>query len=300
MILPMQDIFSVRNIFNNELQKVTDWAKLEGFAPGFDDISIYRNTDKQGIWVGCLDNEPVGSIACVKYNSSYGFIGLFIVKKEFRNKGYGVRLWQHALNYLKEIQCIGLEAAPNRIDDYQKWGFKKSSITNRWKLFGYDQMPKNKFYKDTYPDFDVVPVADISSEAVLNYDSQREPSPRPHFLNDWLNNSYGTVKVLLDKNGMCHGFGRIRPCILKNNQRGLRIGPLLADTPPLAELLIRELIEESADEILLDCPGLNPYANYLLSNLGFLEISKTYRMYKGIQPPFPMNQVYGLACLELD
>ena len=116
----MHDNFSVRNISNNELQKVTDWAKLEGFAPGFDDISIYKNTDKQGIWVGCLDDEPVGSIACVKYNSSYGFIGLFIVKKEFRNKGYGVRLWQHALNYLKEIQCIGLEAAPNRIEDYQK------------------------------------------------------------------------------------------------------------------------------------------------------------------------------------
>ena len=40
-------------------------------------------------------------------------------------------------------------------------------------------------------------------------------------------------------------------------------------------------------------------ANYLLSSLGFEEISKTYRMYKGIQPTCPMNQVYGLACLEL-
>ncbi|MDA9747465.1 GNAT family N-acetyltransferase, partial [Prochlorococcus sp. AH-736-M13] len=52
-------------------------------------------------------------------------------------------------------------------------------------------------------------------------------------------------------------------------------------------------------QILLDCSNLNPYANYLLSSLGFEEISKTYRMYKGIQPPCPMNQVYGLACLEL-
>ena len=46
-----------------------------------------------------------------------------------------------------------------------------------------------------------------------------------------------------------------------------------------------------------DLEGQN--ANYLLSSLGFEEISKTYRMYKGIQPPCPMNQVYGLACLEL-
>ena len=134
---------------------------------------------------------------------------------------------------------------------------------------------------------------------MLNYDSQRQPSPRPHFLNDWLQNSFGSVKALLDNNGMCHGFGRIRPCILENDLQGFRIGPLLADTPPLAELLIRRLVGGLESEILLDCPSLNPYSNYLLSSLGFQEVSRTYRMYKGIQPPFPMNQVYGLACLEL-
>ena len=89
----MNKTFSIRLISNNEIDKVTDWAKLEGFAPGFDDISIYKNTDKQGIWVACLNNEPIGSIACVKYNEFYGFIGLFIVKKEFRNQGFGLLLW---------------------------------------------------------------------------------------------------------------------------------------------------------------------------------------------------------------
>ena len=295
----MLENFTIRNISNDDFQKVTDWARKEGFAPGLDDISIYKNTDTQGIWVGCLDGEPIGSIACVKYNSFYGFIGLFIVKKEYRNRGFGVRLWKHGLNYLKDTKCIGLEAAPKRINDYQKWGFKTSSITNRWKLYGYKDLPKNNFYKDINRDFKVVQGDLISSEAVLNYDSQREPSPRPHFLNDWLKNSFGIVKALVDANGMCHGFGRVRPCILQDNQKGWRIGPLLADTPPLAELLIRELSKGLDNEILLDCPGLNPYANYLLSNLGFHDISKTYRMYKGIQPPTPMNQVYGLACLEL-
>ena len=295
----MEEHFTIRNISNNELEKVTDWAKLEGFAPGIDDISIYKNTDKQGIWVGCLNDTPIGSIACVRYNSSYGFIGLFIVKKEFRNRGYGVKLWQHALHYLRDTNCIGLEAAPARLRDYEKWGFKKSSITNRWKLFGHGNLPKGKFYTDLSNSFKVVLGNQISTEAVINYDSPKEPSPRPHFLNDWLGNSFGTVKALVDVNGMCHGFGRIRPCILQDNKRGWRIGPLLADTPPLAEILIRQLVGELENEILLDCPSLNPYANYLLSNLGFCEISKTYRMYKGIQPPFPMNQVYGLACLEL-
>tara|TARA_Y100000589_G_scaffold221535_1_gene209101 strand:- start:8051 stop:8941 length:891 start_codon:yes stop_codon:yes gene_type:complete len=295
----MEENFTIRKITNLELQQVTGWAKSEGFAPGFDDISIYKNIDKEGIWVGCLENAPIGSISCVKYNKAYGFIGLFIVKKEFRKKGYGIKLWKHALNYLEDIECIGLEAAPMRLKDYQKWGFVTSSITNRWKLNGRKNLPKSNFYNDPRPSFKVVPGDQISSEAVLNYDSQREPSPRPHFLNDWLKNSIGIVKALVDDNNMCHGFGRIRPCMLQDNKTGWRIGPLLADTPPLAELLIRELVGNLENQILLDCPSLNPYANYLLSNLGFSEISKTYRMYKGAQPPFPMNQVYGLACLEL-
>jgi len=295
----MNENFSIRLIRSDEIIEVTDWARLEGFSPGFDDVSIYRNTDKQGVWVGCLDNNPIGCIACVKYNSSYGFIGLFIVKREFRNYGYGVKLWKHALDYLKNVECIGLEAAPDRLNDYRKWGFIKSSNTNRWQSNGFQDLPLSNFYKDEFHSFQVVPGTQISSEAVLNYDSQREPSPRPHFLNDWLKNSFGHVSALIDNNGMCHGFGRIRPCVLQNKNQGWRIGPLLADTPPLAELLIRKLVGDLDSKILLDCSSLNPYANYLLSNLGFKEISRTFRMYRGPKPSCQMNQVYGLACLEL-
>ena len=55
----MDKNFTIRTIANDDLDKVTNWAKLEGFAPGKDDISIYKNTDKQGVWVGCLNNIPV-------------------------------------------------------------------------------------------------------------------------------------------------------------------------------------------------------------------------------------------------
>ena len=36
-----------------------------------------------------------------------------------------------------------------------------------------------------------------------------------------------------------------------------------------------------------------------LKSLGFNPISHTLRMYKGKQPNISMNQIYGLACLEL-
>ena len=163
----MKEKFSIRLISTDEISDVTNWARLEGFSPGFDDVSIYRNTDKQGVWVGCLNEVPIGSIACVKYNSSYGFLGLFIVQKEYRNKGYGVSLWKHGLNYLKDIDCIGLEAAPLRIQDYQKWGFKKSSVTNRWKLYGNKNLPKFNFYKDSHSEFRAVSYTHLTLPTIV-------------------------------------------------------------------------------------------------------------------------------------
>ena len=80
---------------------------------------------------------------------------------------------------------------------------------------------------------------------------------------------------------------------------GWRIGPLLADTPPLAEILLRELVGQHSGVVLLDTPGLNQYSKYLFERLGFNEVSNTFRMYKGNQQKGSLSQVYGLACLEL-
>ena len=55
----MRENFSIRLISINEIPVVTNWARLEGFSPGMDDVSIYRNTDKQGLWVACLDDKPI-------------------------------------------------------------------------------------------------------------------------------------------------------------------------------------------------------------------------------------------------
>ena len=55
----MREKFSIRLISVNEIPEVTNWARIEGFSPGTDDLSIYRDTDKQGVWVGCLDDKPI-------------------------------------------------------------------------------------------------------------------------------------------------------------------------------------------------------------------------------------------------
>jgi ribosomal-protein-alanine N-acetyltransferase len=148
------------------------------------------------------------------------------------------------------------------------------------------------------PGLALVEAATLPDQVVQAYDAVREASPRPHFLRDWLDHPAGTVLALVDPLGQCHGFGRIRPCLLPQGS-GWRIGPLLADSPGLAELLLLGLLARHPGVVLLDAPGANPAAATLMGKLGFTTSSATLRMYRGEQPSVSLADVYGLACLEL-
>ncbi len=295
----MIDNFKILPLKEKDIAIVTEWAKSAGFTPGIGDINIYRHTDQQGLWIGWLGDKPIGSISGVKYNSGYGFIGLFYVIPKYRGKGYGLCLWKHALSYLKDILCIGLEAAPERIQDYAKWGFLESSITTRWQFNG-ETTDKlfTKYHTDSKKNINLLEGSSIPTNVVQQYDAKKESTARPHFLSDWLNNPAGNVLALVDNFGECKGFGRIRPCLLENGN-GWRIGPLLADSPHLAEILFMNLIYRHSSPIFVDSPGLNPNSSKLLSKMSFRKISKTIRMYKGVKPNVCKNEIYGLACLEL-
>ncbi|MFM7313225.1 MAG: GNAT family N-acetyltransferase, partial [Cyanobium sp.] len=316
-------------------------------------VAIYRQTDRQGLWLGWLGTEPVGCIAGVCYSVAYGFIGLFLVVPQQRGRGYGVRLWRHALEHLSDLPCIGLEAAPDRIDDYQGWGFAPASPTTRWRRGpltaaptplpapSHDRPPARSPLAEACAEqssADVIPAADaiptsllpaagpacsatelplpvssvpvispawcllegrsIPDAAVQRFDATREPSPRPHFLHQWLRHPAGTVLALLDRSGVCRGFGRIRPCLLREGE-GWRLGPLVADEPAVAFALLQGLLQRHPGVVLIDAPAANPEAAPLLQGLGFTPVSRTLRMYRGVLPSVRLADVYGLACLEL-
>ena len=293
----MASFLKIRTVTRSDVPLITEWARQEGFAPGKGDVGIYRQTDRQGIWVGCLAGEPIGCIAGVRYNLAYGFLGLYLVRPEHRGHGYGRELWQCALDHLQDVACVGLEAAEARINDYAAWGFQQASPTIRWQRSGTEQ-DRCQSHSGLTAGLQLLRGDAIPETALQVYDAQRELSPRPHFLSDWLHHPAGTVLALLDQQQACHGFARIRPCLLQRGE-GWRIGPLLADSPALAALLIRSLLCDHPGVVLIDSPGGNAEASPLLQGLGFDPVARTLRMYRGVMPTQGLEHVYGLACLEL-
>ena len=291
----MGSFLQIRPLERGDLAAVTQWARQEGFTPGSGDVAIYRQTDRQGIWVGWLGAERIGCIAGVRYTAEYGFIGLYLVRPEWRGRGYGLQLWRHAMEHLADLPCIGVEAAIDRIDDYSRWGFEPATATTRWQAIADGGLPPPSAAPRGWQ---LLEGASIPEMAVQCFDAQREPSPRPHFLSQWLQHPAGTVLALIDGDGVCHGFGRIRPCLLVRGE-GWRIGPLMAETPEAASLLLQGLLHRHPGVVLIDAPGGNPAAAAVLEQLAFEPIGTTQRMYRGPAPAVSLRDVYGLACLEL-
>ncbi|MBE9204483.1 GNAT family N-acetyltransferase [Synechocystis salina LEGE 06099] len=284
---------------------VTRWAQQEGFCPGIGDLGIFYDTDNSGVWVGEWEGKPVGCIAGIRYDENYGFIGLFLVQPEYRGRGFGVALWQTAIAHLENVSCVGLEAALARVEDYQKWGFRPAYYTRRYRLPPADRRScvRPSFAPDLPPGYQLMAGDELTEAKVQAYDARHEATPRPLFLHEWLGRPEGKVMVILDNQGDCCGYGRIRPCLLPDDEdgfpQGWRLGPLMADSTALAGALLDMLLGDRQGPVFIDVPEINQDAIYLLEERGFELTLLNLRMYKGNPPQLPLEDIYGLACLEL-
>jgi RimJ/RimL family protein N-acetyltransferase len=78
--------------------------------------------------MGCLNDKPIGCIAVSAYDEKYGYIGEYIVLKKYRGKGYGLKLFKEAMNYLQG-RIVALDSVYWEAETYKKSGFNFSYKT---------------------------------------------------------------------------------------------------------------------------------------------------------------------------
>jgi predicted N-acetyltransferase YhbS len=106
-----------------EVPFAIDLAAGEGWNPGIHDGACFYATDPAGFFVAELDGELVGSISAVAYNDSFGFMGLYAVKPEFRGIGIGTRLGEAGMAYLTGHN-IGLDGVLAQQPYYNRHDFR--------------------------------------------------------------------------------------------------------------------------------------------------------------------------------
>ncbi|KDM90226.1 GNAT family N-acetyltransferase [Photobacterium galatheae] len=275
----------IRPMHREEVDIAVEWAAQEGWNPGVNDAACYATADPTGFLIGFLGEEPIATISAIRYDDTFGFIGFYIVKPEYRGKGYGIQIWHAALKYLEGCN-IGLDGVVEQQANYQKSGFQLAYSNLRYEGVGGS---------DVQADAAVVPLSDLSPEVIEAYERPFFPVQRPLFLQAWLNQPHSHALGIM-KNDQLAGYGVIRRC-----QNGYKIGPLYADNTELAERLFLALKSRAASSqpVFLDVPEVNTAAVALAEKYGMTVSFGTARMYTQKAPELPLDRLFGVTSFEI-
>lgn len=276
----------IRPMTQDEVANIAvDWAASEGWNPGLHDAPCFSAPDPKGFLLGLLDGQAISCISAVAYNRDFAFLGFYIVLPEFRGQGYGLKIWQAAMDYLKG-RNIGLDGVVDQQANYRKSGFTFAYRNIRYE--GIAQSTANQFPE-------IVPLSQVSFSELTSYDEKLFPAPRPHFLRCWINQPESQALAAV-KNGQLAGYSLIRKC-----RTGYKIGPLFADSEDLAEKLFLISLDsvETGAKIYLDTPEVNRAAVALAERHGMQIVFETARMYTQSQPDIDLDKVFGVTTFEL-
>ncbi|OIO13713.1 GNAT family N-acetyltransferase [Candidatus Gottesmanbacteria bacterium CG23_combo_of_CG06-09_8_20_14_all_37_19] len=278
-------MYTIRPANREELDMVIDWSAKEGWNPGLYDADVFYKTDPKGFFLGFLDGKPIASISAVAYDDKFGFLGFYIVKPEYRDKGFGIKIWNERLKHLP-TQNIGLDGVVSQQENYKKSGFKLAYRDIRYEGKGLEQTEDNP---------EVVLLKNVPFEKLRSYDDQIFPANRSMFLQAWIKQPESQAIGFI-KDGKLLGYGVVRKC-----KTGFKVGPLFADTKAIANTLfqqMRSFIGKNSP-IFIDVPETNNDAVTLAETYQMKPIFETARMYTKEPPNIPINKIFGVTTFEL-
>lgn len=273
----------IRKMSREEVEFAVEMAAAEGWNPGIHDGELFYEADNDGFFIAELEGKPAGCASAVAYDDSFGFLGLYVVKPEFRKKHIGRKLTEKCLEHLGD-RNIGLDGVVENEKKYQKMMKFSSSYSNlRFEGGGGGEIPDG-----------LVKISEVPFEKLLAYDRRVFPAPRSGFLKKWVNQPDSYAFAALEK-GALKGYGVIRKCRV-----GYKVGPLFADDRETAEKIFRALKASVPEEIVyLDVPEPNEKAMEIANKYHMNVMFKTIRMYSRKEPDIELDKVYGVTSFEL-
>lgn len=272
----------IRRADREGIATMLDWAADEGWNPGIGDADAFHRGDPDGFLLGWLDGEPVASISFVRYPPAFAFLGCYIVSPSHRGQGHGLAMWRAAMDR-RGARTVGLDGVPARQPDYRRSGFVLARRNIRFEGRGGGVRPP-----------DLTSVQAVGLDAVADYDRTVFPADRRSFLEAWTALAGGTALAAVH-DGAVVGYGVVRPC-----RTGWKMGPLFAETLPVAASLLDGLAATAGDAALfLDVPESNLAGVRLAEERGMRPSFETARMYLGPAPDEPIDRIFGITTFEL-
>lgn len=288
----------VRAMTRDEQRRLVEWAAGEGWNPGLHDADLFWELDPEGYLALEVDGQLAGGGAIIRHNHRFGFMGLFIVRPEFRSRKLGTQLWyarrDRLLERLDAGATIGLDAVDAMIPFYARGGFESLTRHRRFQGTGTELLAKGMLDSPVGEDAGLVAIGPGDLDRVEACDEGCFPGGRRRFLEPWLALSDAHALAAVE-NDRFSGYG-----VMRRSRVGFRVGPLCADDSAVAHRILRGLaLRAGGDPIVVDAPDSNPAARRWCEGLGMAEVFGCVRMYLGPVPELRNDRIFGVATLEV-
>ncbi|MEL7179952.1 MAG: GNAT family N-acetyltransferase [Pseudomonadota bacterium] len=250
----------------SELSLILDWAAEEGWNPGLDDAEAFFATDPGGFFVAVdKQDEPIASISVINHTADFAFLGLYIVRKEFRGRGIGLGLWRHAMQHAGS-RTVGLDGVEAQQNNYRSSGFDYSGATTRF---------TGRLTEQIGQDIRTVELQDIPT--LIQMEGEASGESKPGYLRPWLIGS--DTRATFVKRDQS---GRFSFCTIRTCQTGAKIGPLVATNVDVARELIAHAATGISGPISMDVPNTSTALTKMCRTMEWQPGFQTARMYKGV------------------
>ena len=212
----------------------------EGWGPGLHDAECFMACDPTAAFVGELNGKPIGCITVAKYGNSFAFAGSYIVSKEYRGEKYGKEIYEAAYESAKSFPSLATIAGLQQEKINQCYGFR----TLFYGAFFIFNIPATiACFSETWKrsPVKIKCIEEVNLESLFMYDTKVFGFERYSFLSKWLRAPGSYVRVAIDNEGSIVGYTVARPTFIKASYK---IGPLYADSEPIAEKLLKAVFEE--------------------------------------------------------
>ena len=217
----------------------------EGRRPDLKDAKCFLACDPSAAFVGELNGKPIACITMTKHAGRFTFGGCYIASKEHRGKRYGGMLYDAVMASVMPSRSIAITGLLHLEELYKRKGFRSQFYGARFDLHPPTAIKRLSEISERCL-VNIKCIEEVDLQALFKCDAEVFGVERPAFLAKWFRIPGKHGRVAINSEGSIVGYTVARPLFVK--EEGYKIGPLFADSEPIAEKLLKASLEELLQE----------------------------------------------------
>ena len=244
-------------------------CRTAGWNQTEEDWKVFLHLSPEGCCVAVDDDGEVrGTVATVRYQDHFSWIGMVLVDPAMQRQGIGIQLLRESLQILSEEDTVKLDATPAGRHIYVQLDFVDEYLLTR--------MEVSRVSGEGLDASGVRPIKNEDMPRLLEFDRKVFGADRATVIDSIRTRALQLAFISEDPNGI-HGY-----CFGRYGHSFTQIGPVIAADDASARRICSAALLHSGDRpVVIDALQQHPDWISWLRSIGFTEQRPLIRMYRG-------------------